>query len=401
MHRQNTARAAINGRQPSSSVEIIPGAADAGLILICDHASNAVPEAYYKDGLPLGLPPSEFERHIAFDRGAAAVTRRLAAALGAPAILSCYSRLLIDVNRGADDPTLIMPLSDGCVVPVNAYLDARDRERRIGLYYDPYHEAIEETVDAAIATGKPPAIFSVHSFTNVWRGRPRPWRATILWDKDPRFALPLLDALRHEPDMVTGENEPYSGGMKGDSLYRHATARGLANALIEIRKDLIRTEQGQAEWAARLALILRRLLASPRADSVLHKIRYYGSRADDEERPSELCLRTAREEEIMRDIDPKSALEIEAHVFRRLVGHLRERSDVQNIELMNLAGFCRNCLANWYLEAATQRGLDLNKAETREMIYGMPYDEWKARHQSEASAEEMERFALARPGEGR
>jgi predicted N-formylglutamate amidohydrolase len=401
MPRHTAAVAATNSHQTLSSVEIIPGAPDAGLILICDHASNAVPETYYNKGLPLGLPPSEFERHIAFDRGAATVTRRLATALGAPAILSCYSRLLIDVNRGADDPTLIMPLSDGSVVPGNAYLDAHERERRVSLYYDPYHQAIEEAVDAAIASGKPPAIFSVHSFTNMWRGRPRPWRATILWDKDPRLALPVLDALRQEPNMVTGENEPYCGGMKGDSLYRHATVRGLANALIEIRKDLIRTEQGQAEWAARLALILRRLLASPRADSVLHKIRYYGSRADDAERPAELCLRTTREEEIMRDIDPKSALEIEAQVFRRLVGHLRERVDVQNIELMNLAGFCRNCLANWYLEAASQRGLDLNKAETREMIYGMPYDEWKARHQIEASAEELERFALTRPDEGR
>jgi predicted N-formylglutamate amidohydrolase len=397
MHRPNTATAIANSHQPTSSVEIIPGAADAGLILICDHASNAIPEAYHTDGLPLGLPLSEFERHIAFDRGAGAVTRRLAAALGAPAILSCYSRLLIDVNRGADDPTLIMPLSDGSMVPGNAYLDARERERRISLYYDPYHQAIEEAVDAAITAGKPPAIFSIHSFTNMWRGHPRPWRATILWDKDPRLALPVLDALRQEPDMVTGENEPYSGGMKGDSMYRHAAIRGLANALIEIRKDLIRSEQGQAEWAARLALILRRLLASPRADAVLHKIRYYGSRADDEERPAELRLRTTREEEIMRDIDPKSALEIEAQVFRRLAGHLRERADVQNIELMNLAGFCRNCLADWYLEAATQRGLDLSKAEAREMIYGMPYDEWKAKHQTGASAEEMERFALARP----
>jgi predicted N-formylglutamate amidohydrolase len=381
MHRHNAAVAVETSQTKQSAVEIIPGSADAGIVLICDHASNALPKGHHKDGLPLGLPPSEFERHIAFDRGAAEVTRRLAATLGATAVLSRYSRLLIDVNRGADDPTLIMPLSDGSIVPGNAYLDENERRRRIFLYYDPYHKAIETAIDEALAAGKPPAIFSVHSFTNVWKGRPRPWSATILWDRDPRLALPVLNALRQEPGVVTGENEPYSGGMEGDSMYRHATRRGLANALIEIRKDLIRTEAGQAEWAARLALILRRLLASPRAGRTLHKIRYYGSRADGA-KGGERRLRTAREEEIMRDIDPKSALEMEAQAFRRLTSHLRERSDVQNAELMALAGFSRNCLADWYREAAAERGLDLSKADAREMIYGMPYEKWKAKHQT-------------------
>lgn len=401
MPRLTTALADTPGLSPAPAVEVIPGAAGSGIVIICDHASNALPEGFLHDGLPLGLAPGELERHIAYDIGAAGVTRRLAQALGAPAILSCYSRLLIDLNRGADDPTLIMPLSDGSIIPANAHLTPEEGDRRIALFYEPYHSAIDAAIAAAIAAGKPPVIFSVHSFTNVWRGRPRPWRATILWDKDPRLALPVLDALRREPDMVTGENEPYSGGMKGDSMHRHATARGLANALIEIRQDLIASEGGQAEWAARLALILRRLLASPQAEATLHRIRYYGSRADDCAEGRRLHLRTAREEEIMKDIDPKSALEIEAQAFRRLSGHLQERADVRETDLMRLAGFNRNSLAEWWLEAAEQRGVSLRDEEAREMIYGMPWAEWAARRPADAASGEEDCPAGQRKRSGR
>jgi len=97
----------------------------------------------------------------------------------------------------------------------------------------------------------------------------------------------------------------------------------------------------------------------------------------------------------MREVDPKTATEIEAAVFRRLVSHLRERTDVQNIDMMNLAGFCRNCLSNWYREAAEERGFDLSKEESRELVYGMPYDEWKAKHQTEATPDQHARFQEA------
>jgi uncharacterized protein len=93
------------------------------------------------------------------------------------------------------------------------------------------------------------------------------------------------------------------------------------------------------------------------------------------------------------------ATELEAAVFRRLVAHLRERSDVQNIDLMNLAGFCRNCLANWYRDAAAEAGQEMSKEAARELIYGMPYDEWRARHQKEASAEDLAAFEKNRPQE--
>ncbi|MGL4197261.1 MAG: DUF1244 domain-containing protein [Allorhizobium sp.] len=91
--------------------------------------------------------------------------------------------------------------------------------------------------------------------------------------------------------------------------------------------------------------------------------------------------------------------ELEAAAFRRLVSHLRNRPEVQNIDLMNLAGFCRNCLSNWYLDAAKEKGLDLTKGESREIVYGMPYDEWKSLHQREASADQQQAFEQNRPKE--
>ncbi|ABI56294.1 DUF1244 domain-containing protein [Alkalilimnicola ehrlichii MLHE-1] len=97
-------------------------------------------------------------------------------------------------------------------------------------------------------------------------------------------------------------------------------------------------------------------------------------------------------------MDDKTRTELEAAAFRALVQHLRERTDVQNIELMNLAGFCRNCLSKWYLAAAEERGVPMDYDQAREIVYGMPYDEWKARHQREASTEELAAFAQTEAG---
>ena len=100
----------------------------------------------------------------------------------------------------------------------------------------------------------------------------------------------------------------------------------------------------------------------------------------------------------MKDIDPVTRTELEAAAFRRLLEHLRSRPDVQNIDLMNLAGFCRNCLSNWLKDAADERGVPLSKDESRAYVYGMPYEEWKERHQREASAAQLERFEKSAPG---
>ncbi|PLX35905.1 MAG: DUF1244 domain-containing protein [Hyphomicrobiales bacterium] len=99
----------------------------------------------------------------------------------------------------------------------------------------------------------------------------------------------------------------------------------------------------------------------------------------------------------MAEFDETTQRDLEAAVFRRLVAHLAERTDVQNIDMMNLAGFCRNCLSNWYQDAANEKGLDLDKAGAREIVYGMPYDDWKARYQTEATAEQLAAYEISRP----
>lgn len=253
-----------------SPVERIAGP-DRGALVVCDHASNALPPGYGT----LGLAPAALDRHIAYDIGAAGVARRLAALLGAPAILSTFSRLLIDPNRGADDPTLVMRLSDGAIVPGNARIGADEIARRRDLYWRPYREAIGAALDAALATGAAPAILSIHTFTPCWKGTPRPWQAGLLWDMDGRIARPLIAALRAERGLAIGDNEPYDGALEGDTMHELGTARGLPHALIEIRQDLVADEAGQAEWAGRLA----RLLAPILADPGLRRVRRFGSRA--------------------------------------------------------------------------------------------------------------------------
>lgn len=239
----------------AESVVILPGSATAGLVLLCDHASNALPVGYGT----LGLGAREFERHIAYDIGAAEVTRMLSRSLGVPAVLSRYSRLLIDINRGLDDPTLVMRISDGAVVPGNRHLDAAEREWRIARYYLPYHRAVTDVLDRCQVAGVSPAILSVHSFTDHWKGEPRPWHVGILFDSDDRMARPLIDALWREGDLVVGENEPYRGPLEGDTLWQHGLERGLKHVLIELRQDLIGETDGQRAWAERLERILRQL----------------------------------------------------------------------------------------------------------------------------------------------
>ena len=250
-------------RQPSetfAAYEILPGDIEQGVILICDHARNDFPEGYGT----LGLPASELERHIAYDIGVDAVTRQLAERLNVPAVLSTFSRLLVDPNRGLDDPTLIMRVSDGIVVPGNADIGEDERQKRIDLYYRPYHAAIAGLIDDMMRQGVIPALLSIHSFTPVWRGIARPWQAGLLWDvRDKRFSDVLMAALREDRHLVVGDNEPYRGGLCGDTIDEHGTRRGLASALLEIRHDLIDDEPGISDWVDRLARLLPEIISLP------------------------------------------------------------------------------------------------------------------------------------------
>ena len=245
----------IAGKE-DDSYSVVPGRSDSGVIILCDHAGNALPAEYGT----LGLPPAQLQRHIAYDIGVAPIVRTLAAALGAPAVMTHYSRLLIDPTRGRDDPTLIMRLSDGAVIPGNRKLDNAERDKRQRLYYEPYHRAIAGVIDRCLESGVPPMLLSVHSFTESWKDVSRPWHVGILWDQDPRLAKPLLDSFFAEGDLIVGENEPYAGQLEGDCLWQHGAQRGLANAIVEIRQDLIRDAAGQAAWSERLCRIMQKLL---------------------------------------------------------------------------------------------------------------------------------------------
>jgi predicted N-formylglutamate amidohydrolase len=244
--------------------EAIPGALDCGALIICDHASNAIPPGYGT----LGLSREALDRHIAYDIGAADATRALAAQLGAPAVLSTYSRLLIDPNRGLKDPTLVMRYSDGAIVQGNAYIDASEIARRCARFWAPYRQEVAATVDAMMATGEPPALISIHSFTPVMRSLARPWKIGVLWDLDGRVPKPLIEALIAEADLRAGEigdNEPYDGALAGDTIDEIATSRGLANALIEIRQDLIADRKSAAAWAERIGRLLGPIIADRRS----------------------------------------------------------------------------------------------------------------------------------------
>lgn len=227
-------------------------------LVTCDHASNRVPD--FVNGGDLGIAREDMARHIAYDVGARGLAVALAEALDSPCILSDFSRLVIDPNRGEDDPTLLMRLYDGTIIPANRHAGPLELEARLDRLYRPYHAAYEALASRRSDT----VICAVHSFTPQLRGRPlRPWQVGILYSHlDDRLSRPLLDLLAAEPDLTVGDNEPYSGHLPGDAVDIHALRRGRHNTLIELRNDLIDTEAGQKAWAERLAPICARALAT-------------------------------------------------------------------------------------------------------------------------------------------
>lgn len=220
-------------------------------LVLCDHATNTVP-GWIENG-SLGLAHEDMDRHIAYDVGSSGVALRLAERLDATAVMANYSRLVIDPNRGLDDPTLIRKLSDGSIVPANRNLDGVDVARRISDCYRPYHEEVARLAARRDDT----VLISVHSFTpQMHNGDPRPWHIGILYADDARLSRPLIDLLQQDEALVVGENEPYSGHLSGDTIEQHGTREGRQNTLIELRNDLIETDTGQAQWAEYLANVL-------------------------------------------------------------------------------------------------------------------------------------------------
>lgn len=238
--------------------DIIEGNYEQGMILLADHAMNLVPLQYAN----LGLPQTAFERHIGHDIGVEYLTRNLAARLGVPAVMSRFSRLLIDPNRGEDDPTLIMKISDGAIIPGNHPLSERERQIRLNQFHRPYHNAVSAMIEkVAQATGRAPLVISLHSFTPLWKNFVRPWHAAVLWDTDERAVRPLIDGLEQDPALIVGDNKPYDGALKGDTMYRHCMVTGIPHVLLEVRQDLIADKAGIDAWAERLAPIFAQMNA--------------------------------------------------------------------------------------------------------------------------------------------
>jgi predicted N-formylglutamate amidohydrolase len=230
------------------------------ILLICDHAATAVPAGLRR----LGLDEAALARHIGWDIGAAAVTRALAERLGAPAVLSGYSRLVIDCNRTLDDPTSIPTISDGMPIPGNQELSAADKRLRAEACFWPYQRAIEAQLDRAAGLGVAPAIISIHSFTPHLQGFDRPWHIGILWARDPRIPIPLIAGLAGRHGLIVGDNQPYSGhDPEGFTLEHHAVPRGLPHVLVELRQDAIDTAAGAELFADHLDTALKPILADP------------------------------------------------------------------------------------------------------------------------------------------
>ncbi|HEX5325828.1 MAG TPA: N-formylglutamate amidohydrolase, partial [Acetobacteraceae bacterium] len=234
-------------------VRVLRGAGGADFLLTADHAGRAMPRRLGT----LGLPIDQLERHIAWDIGIAGVTERLSAALDATAVLQAYSRLVIDCNRPPEVDSSIPSISETTPIPGNHDLDAGQRAARQREIFAPYHARIGQLLEARVAAGRRTVLIAMHSFTPTFRGESRAMHVGVLYNRDPRLARILLDLLRADGDLVTGDNAPYRVSDVTDyTVPVHAERRGLAHAEIEIRQDLIADETGQAAWARRFARLL-------------------------------------------------------------------------------------------------------------------------------------------------
>ena len=237
---------------PAFSAQGLQGRSN--FVIVVDHASARIPRGLDN----LGLPPAELRRHIAWDIGALAVARQMAAALDAPLISQNYSRLVIDCNRDPSVPSSIPTLGESTQIPGNLGLSAADAALRCAEIFTPYHDRVRALLEARAAAGRHTILVAQHSMTNVFKGVRREMHAAVLYNRDRRFAGLVLDELRREAGLSVADNEPYFVSDETDyTIPRHAEARGLPHVEIEIRQDLIEHERGQDEWARRLTVALR------------------------------------------------------------------------------------------------------------------------------------------------
>lgn len=233
------------------AVEVRRG--DGQFLVVCEHASNRIPRSLGS----LGLEPADCRRHIAWDPGALAVAEGVAARLNATLIIQRYSRLVVDCNRSLEFPDAFTEFSEDTRIPGNVGLGEDEKALRVAGVWKPFHDAIDDVIASRIASGTPTVLVTIHSFTPVYRGVPRPWAVGVIFDRDRRLADAVIRGLRRDPDLSVGINQPYS---PADRVFytidRHATPHGLPAVMIEIRNDIIAGEAGQRHWVGKLASIL-------------------------------------------------------------------------------------------------------------------------------------------------
>lgn len=244
------------GPDEPSAVQVHRAQSASNFVLICDHAGKRLPQALGD----LGVSAAELDRHIAWDIGAAALSRKIADRLDAVLIAQTYSRLAIDCNRPFTSPTSIPAFSEAIAIPGNQGISADDAHRRRRDIFAPYHERIVTELDGRAAAGRATILVAMHSFTKDFAGQPsRPWHVGVLYNRDTRLAHIMLELLRAEAGLVVGDNQPYSVGDDSDyAIPVYGERRGLPHVELEIRQDLLANEAGQDAWAQRLADVLRR-----------------------------------------------------------------------------------------------------------------------------------------------
>jgi predicted N-formylglutamate amidohydrolase len=230
----------------------------ASVLLVADHASPFFPAAMNQ----LGLADWVLERHVAWDVGVDELTRCLADELDAQAVLAGFSRLIVDPNRKPDDPTAYPEISDGIAIPGNLDLDDGQKALRIQSFFKPYHDAITDRLNEFDRQGIVPAMIAVHTCTPVFDRVVRPWHIGVMWDKDPRIPVPLMEYFKRKDEICFGDNEPYSGRHPHDfTIDYHAEPAGLPHVGFEVRQDLVSDSEGARKWAAILADALGDILA--------------------------------------------------------------------------------------------------------------------------------------------
>lgn len=235
----------------SAPYHFTPGERDDVLVL-CDHASRALPPEFGD----LGLAPGLRRDHISWDPGAARVAQALAAALRCPAFHGGSSRLVVDLNRHPDSAHLLVSESAGHPIPGNLRVDSSARDRRLASYFHPYHDAINGHLDRLAAQGTRPTLVSVHSFTPEMMGLLRPWPIGLMWKQKRDWTARLL-AWFDQRGVHIGDNQPYDGhDTLGFTLEYHGLQRGLPHVLFEIRQDELLLDEQQERWGLDLARAL-------------------------------------------------------------------------------------------------------------------------------------------------